>query len=271
MNETPCLACDSSAKKIMNNRILNKYDIDYFQCTDCGCIFTEKPYWLEEAYSEAISFLDTGIMTRNLSICNEVMLLLNKYFTPNSIVVDYGAGYGMLTRMLRDNGVNALWYDTFSKNLLCRGFDYDGKSKADVFLAFEVVEHLPNPAETIGDIMSKTDCFIFSTNLLEQPTYESNKDWWYFVPESGQHVFLSTKKSMEKLAQKFNCNYLYINGLHVFHRHHRMNKGHFLLKIKSYFWKGMNFLINKLLISPKFKSKIWSDNSQLKKEFNKGN
>ena len=47
---------------------MDKYDVKYFLCGNCGFVFTEEPYWLNEAYKSAINISDTGIVTRkNLS------------------------------------------------------------------------------------------------------------------------------------------------------------------------------------------------------------
>jgi len=106
--EKKCLICNANAPVLMHDQILGKYIINYYLCPECKCIFTEEPYWLNEAYNDSIVVTDTGIMARNLSICNELMILFNKYFTSKIKVVDYGGGYGILTRMLRDKGIDAL-------------------------------------------------------------------------------------------------------------------------------------------------------------------
>ena len=256
--DTKCKICKVPIKVLMNDTILGKYKINYYLCSNCNCIYTENPYWLEEAYNESIAITDTGIMARNISICNKLMKIFTKYFDSNIKVVDYGGGYGILTRMLRDNGVDALWQDKYSTNILSRGFEYDGISNADVILAFEVIEHLPNPLEVIKEIMSKTDCFIFSTQLLEKLDYKSNNEWWYFAPESGQHIFFSSEKTLYKIAEILKCKYTNINGLHILHRPDILVKAN----EKSIF----NKISSKFHLSKKnmFKSKTWDDHIYLK-------
>jgi hypothetical protein len=138
--EKKCPICNKEAQVLMNDSILGKYNINYFLCAECKCIFTEDPFWLEEAYIDSIASIDTGIMSRNISICNKLMLIFNKYFDTNIKVVDFGGGYGILTRMLRDRGIDAYWYDNYSENLLSKGFEYNGNEKVDAILAFEVLE-----------------------------------------------------------------------------------------------------------------------------------
>jgi hypothetical protein len=258
-----CLVCGLEASLLMQGEILHKHTISYFTCKSCECIFTEEPYWLDEAYQESISSLDTGIMARNIGICEQLMLIFNTNFNPNIRVVDYGGGYGILTRLLRDKGIDAYWSDKFCENLLAKGFEYNGKDKVDVMLAFEVLEHLPNPLEVIKEIMSKTNCFIFSTELLEQVDYKSNKDWWYFMPEAGQHVFFSSTNSMLKIADQLSCEYLYINGLHIIYKPDK-----FQLK-KISFIRQLLFRVTRVLrriaLSENvFKSKTWDDHLLMK-------
>ena len=46
--------------------VLSKYPVQCFRCGTCRFIQTETPHWLEEAYSEALGSLDTGVMWRNI-------------------------------------------------------------------------------------------------------------------------------------------------------------------------------------------------------------
>ena len=55
---------------------------------------------------------------------------------------------GILVRLLRDYGVEALWCDQYCENLLARGFEYNGEC-ADLVTAFEVLEHFVNPLEEL--------------------------------------------------------------------------------------------------------------------------
>ena len=183
--------------------------------------------------------------------------------------MDYGGGYGILTRMLRDKGVNAFWFDKYSENLLSIGFEYNGFEKVDVIVAFEVLEHLPNPLEMIKEIMEKTNCFIFSTLLLEQFDYKTNKDWWYFAPEGGQHIFLSSEITLKKISELLGCQYSNISDLHVFHRHNtfkNQNNANFIDKALS---SISNRLITPTKEKSQFKSKTWSDHLHIKSNFNK--
>jgi hypothetical protein len=262
---TKCPICSENGRFLMNDSILNeKYLIDYFTCNACQCIFTENPYWLEEAYSDAISIVDTGIMRRNLHLCNELMIILASYFKRDAKIVDFGAGYGILVRMLRDRGVDAYWNDKYSKNLLSMGFEYQGDFQPDAIVAFEVMEHLVNPLETVSEIMKQTDSFIFSTLTIPHMNFKNNKDWWYFVPESGQHVFLSSEIALKKIAEHIGCNYKRVNKLHIIYRGSKFNSTRFGLKLRSAGIQALTMLSQWLGNGFRYQSKVWSDNALLK-------
>ena len=81
-------------------KLLNQYDVKYYRCNQTGFIQTEDPYWLNEAYSSAITKLDVGLVYRNVELSDRVSKILVKYFNPNGTFLDYAGGYGLLTRLM---------------------------------------------------------------------------------------------------------------------------------------------------------------------------
>ncbi len=75
-----CPICNSVGKEIFTGKILKKYDVKYYQCPECALVYTESPYWLSEAYSDAISRYDTGVMQRNVMDVLLVNMLLELCF-----------------------------------------------------------------------------------------------------------------------------------------------------------------------------------------------
>ncbi|EKD95370.1 MAG: Glycosyl transferase, family 2 [uncultured bacterium] len=196
-----CKICGFKTDYYFKKNILGKYDVTYYRCKHCGLIQTEKPFWLKEAYSSAIIDSDTGILSRNIALSKITaiicLLLLNK----NSKVLDYGGGYGILTRLLRDIGMDCYWTDKYAENIFAKGFEDKNISKYDMVTAFELFEHLENPVEELVNIFGKfqPQVLLFST-VLHKGT--PSKNWWYFVPEGGQHITLYTKKSLEIIAER---------------------------------------------------------------------
>jgi hypothetical protein len=210
-----CRICNSQTTLIHKGRILNKYDISYFQCENCQFIQTESPYWLAEAYTEAIASTDVGLVGRNLLFKEMTEDILTKLFPECKSMVDYGGGYGLFVRMMRDRGFDYYRQDNFCKNLFAEYFDVkDRVIKAFDFLtAFEVFEHLSDPLKEIETMFSYAPTILFSTILIPS-SLDDFKQWWYLSSMSGQHVSFYSYKSLEQIANNFSKK-LYSNKINL--------------------------------------------------------
>ena len=110
-----CQLCSASSNKIFDASILSKYHISYYYCNTCGFLQTEDPYWLKEAYNDALNVFDTGIMARNNSLVMKTAIILFLFFNRNASYLDHAGGYGIFTRMMRDIGFD--FYGNTSKGL----------------------------------------------------------------------------------------------------------------------------------------------------------
>lgn len=206
-----CKICNNPTDYFGNAVILNKYDVCYYQCANCGFIQTEEPYWLNEAYSDAITKSDIGLIGRNISFAEATRNLILNCFDPNDNFLDYGGGYGIFVRLMRDKGFNFFRYDPHCKNLFAEGFDARPDDHYALVTAWEVFEHLQNPIDEIEKMLSFSHHVLFSTKTLPiQP--QSLSDWWYYGLEHGQHIAFYSAKTLETIAQKFNLILLYSNG-----------------------------------------------------------
>ena len=119
---TVCKICGHEVAKIFEKKILNKYQVGYFQCPNCEFIQTEKPYWLDEAYKDPINASDTGLISRNIYLSRLTSLLIFFFFDKTGCFLDFAGGYGIFTRLMRDIGFDFLWQDPFTTNLFAKGF-----------------------------------------------------------------------------------------------------------------------------------------------------
>jgi 2-polyprenyl-3-methyl-5-hydroxy-6-metoxy-1,4-benzoquinol methylase len=187
--------------------MLGKYQVNFFECTHCHALQTEQPYWLEEAYGEKnLSNLDTGAARRNidnLAACYGIAKLFNAHN-----VLDIGGGDGLLCRLLRDYGINCYVQDKYATPTYAQGFTQPNFTHPDLVIGFEVLEHFANPQTDLEDLFGyQANTLLLSTALYTNQTNQ----WWYLLPESGQHVFFYNKQSLEWIAQKYGYS-LIISG-----------------------------------------------------------
>lgn len=207
-----CHICGSLTQAFAVGEVLKKYSVQYFQCPSCGFVQTEEPYWLEEAYSDAIANSDVGLVYRNQLTSSIASKVIFNLFDHNGKFLDYGGGYGLFTRMMRDAGFDFYWYDRFCDNIFAKKFEADilSEERFELVTAFEVFEHLVNPVDEISKILNHTKNIFFSTDLLPENNPKPG-EWWYYVPHEGQHISIYTKESLAFIAEKFNLN-IYSNN-----------------------------------------------------------
>jgi len=216
---TDCRVCNGQANSYAHAKILERYDIEYFRCTDCQFIQTETPYWLDEAYDSAIVSTDVGLVQRNEKFARIVDRTLKFVFPDSRDCVDFGGGYGMFTRMMRDRGHTFSHYDPYCDNLFAKGFEVAADERRfDVLTAFEVFEHMANPQEDIQQLDAMADQWIVSTMIVPDPAPQPN-DWWYYVLDGGQHVALWSQRALQSIASQHDRHLVTTKkGLHVFSR-----------------------------------------------------
>jgi glycosyltransferase involved in cell wall biosynthesis len=214
LNATPmkCKVCESDSHYFGQGKILSKYDVEYYKCSSCGFVQTEEPYWLDEAYSQPIASSDVGYAYRNMSFSQVVKLLLFNFFNHQEKFLDYGAGYGLFVRLMRDAGFDFYWFDKFCQNIFAQGFEIStGENhQFDLVTAFEVFEHLVHPINELEELLKFSRNILFSTELLPENNPKP-EEWWYYATHEGQHISLYSIKSLQALAAKFGLN-LYSNG-----------------------------------------------------------
>ena len=144
---TQCRICGHPAPEFARARIINKYDIRYFCCNVCGFVQTENPYWLKEVYTEVINDSDIGLVSRNISSAEITKAIILAFFDRSLRFVDYGGGYGLFVRMMRDKGFAFNLYDIFCENIFAKGFEVEPElsGKYELLTEFEVYEHLVYP------------------------------------------------------------------------------------------------------------------------------
>jgi len=212
-----CRICGDVSVPLASTLVLSRHQVGYFRCGDCQFIQTETPYWLEEAYSEAISSLDVGVMWRNLHNAAITSAVISLLFPGGTRFLDYAAGYGTLVRLMRDKGFDFYWADRYAKNLYARGFEHVPGSRYELLTAYEVLEHLPEPLDDMAPMFDLAENVLVTTELVPEPA-PVPPNWWYYAVKGGQHISFYTLGSLRKIASHFQMNLLSRGSYHLFSR-----------------------------------------------------
>jgi hypothetical protein len=211
-----CRLCGGPTSLSFSERVLNKYSTGYWRCLDCGSMQTDPPHWLEESYATLRPVTDTGIVARGIQMTQMTSLLLKiAGVSADTQCLDWGGGNGLFCRMMRDQGYNFFNDDKYVEPFYCNGFTADriGIAKCDVLTSFEIFEHLANPVVELSDILRlEPRLWIFSTQLYEK----QGRDWNYFGPSIGQHVFFYSARGLEGFAQARGYRFVRGRHLHMF-------------------------------------------------------
>lgn len=87
-----CKICQKPTQKAFSTMILNKYNVKFYKCRHCGFLQSEEPYWIKEAYHEAINEADTGIIERNIRLSQITYCLITVFFSKKISLLDWGGG-----------------------------------------------------------------------------------------------------------------------------------------------------------------------------------
>jgi len=246
MNQCP--VCSANMSHVFDSMILNRHEVSYWQCKECGLLQTQQPHWLDEAYSDAIALADTGLVARNVMLASRLAVLLLLRFDPRACFLDVAGGYGMMTRLMRDYGFDYYWEDKYCQNYLAKGFCVDRASRPFCAMtAFEVLEHVHDPLAFIRELFERHACrtLVFTTELYsgDEPP---GKDWWYYTFSTGQHITFFKRKTLEVIAEKLDVDYYSVNQLHIL-TDKKISTGMFLTLLSGKFnWIGEALVRRKL-------------------------
>lgn len=212
---TNCRLCEGQASPKFKLNVLQKYDVQYYSCTDCGYFQTETPYWLEEAYTHVINSEDTGIFRRNYFLSGFLLFWLFFERQQKASYLDFSGGYGILVRLMRDMGFNFKWTDKYCENIFAKNAVANlGQESYGLMTTFEVIEHVERPRDFVKELFSLgTDRLLFSTQVFNDSV--PREDWWYLATNHGQHIGFLNRTSLEKLAVLENLHLITYRNMHL--------------------------------------------------------
>lgn len=211
-----CKICGGESKFLFKKQVLQKHNVSYFRCKKCFFMFTEEPFWIDEAYSRPFTITDVGLLDRILRYGKLFEEIILRHFDRNGLYLDYGGGNGLFTRYMRDLGINFYHYDKHAANVYANHFDIvdivEKNPRIELITALEVFEHLQNPLSTLDELFSKSNNILFTTFL--QPKVKDLNNWWYISSIHGQHISFYHRATLSFLAKKYN-KFLYTNNREI--------------------------------------------------------
>ena len=260
MTKSICRVCASPVTKIFSGSLLENYSVDYFQCSFCDYVQTTEPFWLEEAYNRPINDVDTGLMMRSFWQRNITSTLIYILFNTRGLFLDYGGGFGVFVRLMRDIGFDFYWQDKHTENLFAKGFEFteSEQNSVELLTCFEAFEHFVEPAIELENLLNISQNILLSTEFIPDPV-PSPAEWWYYGSEHGQHIGFFKKKTFEYLANKHSL-YFYTNGQNI----HLFTKKRLLKPAFKWLTKASKYI--NPLIQKRMESLTWQDFETLKAE-----
>lgn len=210
----PCRLCGGDTIHSFRTTVRLSLEVAFERCRDCGSLQTEVPYWTDEAYADPRRILDIDAVQRNLSQARAAFLLLR--LVPQlraRPTLDWGAGDGLLVRLLRDWGVDCRYGDRYAQNLFAPGHEHTAGTQYGLVTAFEVWEHLAEPRVDLAEIFAlHPTAHLVSTGLYRG----QDQGWSYLNTLTGRHVFFYSPAAIRWIAEQHRYEHLVIRNLILF-------------------------------------------------------
>ena len=189
----------------------DQHQARYYECGACHALQIPDVPWLAAAYRHEgaghACDRDTGRLRRCFSASWYLFVLKSVGVVPSSArLLDWGGGHGLLSRMLRDVGIDAWSYDPhvpvplFSADQALSD-DEAVEGSFDVVTAFEVLEHLVDPVGTAGSIrriLAPGATVVVSTGVYRSGQHDES--WHYLAVEGGQHITFWSEAALGHLG-----------------------------------------------------------------------
>lgn len=219
MIEVKCYLCNSENHRQRPGRVRDNEELKILECQDCGLVFLSDLDHIHETL-----YKDSGMHGETMPDISEWLdqsypddSRRYEYFKDsiaNKAILDFGCGAGGFLLLAKDRTLSATGLELearLKKHFLASGLDvYSSLSqidkKFDMIFLFHVLEHLPDPIDTLSDLKK-----LLKPNgkiIIEVPhsedalltLYESapfrNFTYW------SKHLYLFNRHTLSELAKK---------------------------------------------------------------------
>ena len=157
------------------------------------------------------------MMMRNLWHRNVTTTLIYFLFNTKGQFLDYGGGYGVFVRLMRDIGFDYYWQDKYTENLFAQGFEYTKikNGQIELLTCFEAFEHFVDPVTELEKLLKTSQNILLSTEFYPEPLPNPD-EWWYFSMEHGQHVGFFQKKHLSILREISICIFIQMVKIYIY-------------------------------------------------------
>lgn len=265
-----CLICENISSKLFDVWLQNSFSADLYECKNCFFKFYPGQNWIQNSFSKRLNHLDVGAVDRTLIISEILTEICNSLGIKNDICLDYGGGYGLLTRIMRDKGFNWKNYDPYTEGIFSENHNCSLENNFALISLIEVCLHFEDPVNDFFQIIKHANTLIFTASIPKKP-FDSNSS--IVTKESGQHIAIYSLDSLKIIANKIGCHfYSDKKFIHIFTRKKLSLGTKLLIKFRTYLFLRiiLRKIINYLLRSiGKNKSLIDSDQDSIKKMLEK--
>ena len=211
-----CAVCSGSTKFLFSYEVRGEHHASLRECLNCRFTYIANPHWLDESFSSELNDLDIGSVDRCLVLADFVEVLIRSMKSSKSRFLDWGGGYGLLSRIMRDRGLDFVSHDIYTRPLFVESSSNLNSETFELITMSEVALHLVDPVPVLTKIMESTDVLVFTAVIA--PAVIPN-DWWYLMPDTGQHVAIYHEETLQALAEKLGVQ-VTSDGrfFHVLHR-----------------------------------------------------
>jgi hypothetical protein len=197
MNSVKCPICGEAAEVKLHVDIHGRHKQPLFQCSVCCFSFFHQPDWLPQSFSAELNELDLGSVARCLSVADFVTATFSSD-RGTTRLLDWGGGDGLLTRLLRERGFDCVWHDPFVQPRYVGDSIYIEGDHTGIVVASEVFLHLTDPLYALRSLLAISEVVVITAVV---PPKQIEPNWWYLMPESGQHVSFYPIVSLKELAR----------------------------------------------------------------------